>query len=135
VTRDALDMGIREAKIGNRVGHISSAIQRHAESHGFSIVRTLVGHGVGRHLHEEPAVPNFGRPGDGPALEPGMVLAIEPMVNIGARDVRTLSDGWTIVTSDGSLSAHFEHSVAVTENGPEILSVPPAESRRAEGRG
>jgi methionyl aminopeptidase len=136
VTRDALHQGIQEARVGNRVGHISAAIQRHAEGAGFSVVRTLVGHGVGRRLHEEPAVPNFGKPGDGPPLEPGMVLAIEPMVNLGARDVRTLADGWTIVTADGSLSAHFEHSVAILAGGPEILSVPSQEpGRAAEGRG
>ena len=105
-------------------GDISHVIQRHCEAAGFSVVRTLVGHGVGKHLHEEPAVPNFGPPGQGPVLEVGMVLAIEPMVNIGGPTVRTLEDGWTIVTQDGALSAHFEHTVAVQPFGPEILTVP-----------
>lgn len=122
VTREALARGIAQIFPGNRVGDISAAIGAHAEAAGFGVVRTLVGHGVGRHLHEEPAVPNFGRPGDGPELEVGMVLAIEPMINAGTHKVRTLSDGWTIVTADNSMSAHFEHSVAVSENGPDVLS-------------
>lgn len=133
-TQAALDAGIEAAKPGGRVGDVSAAVQRVAESAGFSVVRTLVGHGVGKHLHEEPAVPNFGRAGDGPKLEVGMVIAIEPMVNAGKREVRTLDDGWTIVTEDGSRSAHFEHSVAITDDGPDVLSllvVRPA----AEGRG
>jgi methionyl aminopeptidase len=122
VTREALERGIREVRPGNRVGDISAAIGAHAEAAGFGVVRTLVGHGVGRHLHEEPAVPNFGRPGDGPELEVGMVIAIEPMINAGTHKVKTLADGWTIVTADKSMSAHFEHSVAVSENGPDVLS-------------
>jgi methionyl aminopeptidase len=122
VTREALDRGIRNVQPGNRLGDISAAIGAHAEGAGFGVVRSLVGHGVGRHLHEEPAVPNFGTPGEGPRLEVGMVLAIEPMVNAGTHKVRTLADGWTIVTADNKMSAHFEHSVAVSENGPDVLS-------------
>jgi methionyl aminopeptidase len=125
VTRDSLMQGIAEARPGNRVGDISNAIQRHVESHGFSVVRALVGHGIGREMHEEPAVPNFGPPGRGPRLMAGLVLAIEPMVNVGGFEVVTRSDGWTVATKDGALSAHFEHTVAVGPDGPEILSVPP----------
>ncbi len=125
VTREALMQGIAQARSGNRVGDISDAIQRHVESHGFSVVRALVGHGIGREMHEEPAVPNFGPPGRGPRLMAGLVLAIEPMVNVGGFEVETRSDGWTVVTKDGALSAHFEHTVAVGPDGPEILSVPP----------
>jgi methionyl aminopeptidase len=124
VAREALMLGIAEAKAGNRVGDISHAIQRHAESNGFSVVRTLVGHGIGKEMHEEPQVPNFGPPHRGPRLMAGQVLAIEPMVNVGGPDVTMRPDGWTVVTQDGSLSAHFEHTVAVDANGPEILSDP-----------
>jgi len=135
-TRTALDLGIEQARPGNRVGDISAAIQRHCEAAGYSVVRTLVGHGVGRHLHEEPAVPNFGSPGEGAVLEEGLVLAIEPMVNIGTAVVRTLADGWTIETEDRSLSAHFEHSVALSEDGPEVLTVPSAcNDQVMEGQG
>jgi methionyl aminopeptidase len=123
VTREALLEGIARARGGNRVGDISHAIQTHVEHHGFSIVRSLVGHGIGREMHEEPQVPNFGLPERGPRLMIGQVLAIEPMVNVGGPDVVTQPDGWTVVTKDGSLSAHFEHTVAVGPNGPEILSV------------
>ena len=123
VTREALLEGIARARGGNRVGDISHAIQTHVEHHGFSIVRALVGHGIGREMHEEPQVPNFGLPERGPRLMIGQVLAIEPMVNAGGPDVVTQPDGWTVVTKDGSLSAHFEHTVAVGPNGPEILSV------------
>ncbi|MGH2399596.1 MAG: type I methionyl aminopeptidase, partial [bacterium] len=124
VTRAALMEGITRARAGNRVGDISSAIQAHAEEHGFSVVRALVGHGIGREMHEEPQVPNFGPPDRGPRLMVGQVLAIEPMVNAGGPDVVTRPDGWTVVTRDGSLSAHFEHTVAVSSEGPEILSAP-----------
>jgi methionyl aminopeptidase len=124
VTREALMRGVAEAKAGNRVGDISHAIQSYVEAQGFSVVRSLVGHGIGRHMHEEPQVPNYGTPDRGPRLMAGQVLAIEPMVNIGAPDVLTQPDGWTVVTKDGSLSAHFEHTVAVDANGPEILSEP-----------
>ena len=127
VTREALLAGIARARGGNRVGDISHAIQTHVERHGFSIVRSLVGHGIGREMHEEPPVPNFGPPERGPRLMVGQVLAIEPMVNAGGPDVVTRADGWTVVTKDGSLSAHFEHTVAIGQDGPEILSV-------AEGR-
>ncbi|WP_456434252.1 type I methionyl aminopeptidase [Thermosulfuriphilus sp.] len=122
VTRECLDLAIDRARFGNRVQDISAAIQRHAEAHGFSVVRQFVGHGVGRSLHEGPEVPNFGRPGKGPRLQPGMVIAIEPMVNVGGSEVEILADGWTAVTKDRSLSAHFEHSVAITAKGPQILS-------------
>jgi methionyl aminopeptidase len=122
VTREALMHGIAQACPGRRIGDISHAIQQHAESNGFSVVRTLVGHGIGRQMHEEPQVPNYGPPDRGPRLMAGQVLAIEPMVNAGGPDVVTRPDGWTVVTSDGSLSAHFEHTVAVGKDGPEILS-------------
>ncbi len=122
VTREALLEGVAQARAGNRIGDISHAIQTYVEHHGYSIVRSLVGHGIGREMHEEPQVPNFGPPDRGPRLMVGQVLAIEPMVNVGGPDVVTKSDGWTVVTRDGSLSAHFEHTVAVGPNGPEILS-------------
>jgi methionyl aminopeptidase len=124
VAREALELGIQRAHAGNRVGDISHAIQTHAESHGFSVVRALVGHGIGREMHEEPQVPNYGPPGRGPRLMAGQVLAIEPMVNTGGPDIVVRSDGWTVDTKDGSLSAHFEHTVAIGETGPEILSDP-----------
>ena len=123
VTREALLAGVARARGGNRVGDISHAIQTHVEHHGFSIVRALVGHGIGREMHEEPQVPNYGPPDRGPRLMIGQVLAIEPMVNVGGPEVVTQPDGWTVVTKDGSLSAHFEHTVALGPNGPEILSV------------
>jgi len=122
VTEEALYKGIQNAKAGKRVGDISSAIQKHVESNGFSVVRAFVGHGVGRLLHEDPQIPNFGREGIGPKLRKGMTIAIEPMVNAGTHEVKVLPDGWTAVTKDGSLSAHFEHTVAVTDNEPEILT-------------
>ncbi|MEY2669415.1 MAG: hypothetical protein RJA59_2053 [Pseudomonadota bacterium] len=121
-TRAALAAGIAAALPGGRVGDIGAAVQRTAEAAGFAVVRDFVGHGIGRKLHEPPQVPNFGEPGTGAWLRPGLVLAIEPMVNAGLPGVRTLEDGWTAVTEDGSLSAHFEHTVAVTEAGPEILT-------------
>ncbi len=122
VTEQALQKGIAQARAGNRVGDISHAIQGHVESHGYSVVKSLVGHGIGREMHEEPKVPNYGTPDRGPRLMAGQVIAIEPMVNAGGPDVVTLDDGWTVVTRDGSLSAHFEHTVAVWAEGPEILS-------------
>ncbi len=122
VTEDALYIGISKALPGNRVSDISSAIQQHVEGCSFSVVRAFVGHGIGRFLHEDPQVPNFGRPGVGVRLREGMTIAIEPMVNAGGHDVMILDDGWTAVTSDGSLSAHFEHTIAVTKNGPVILT-------------
>jgi methionyl aminopeptidase len=123
VTRESLDLGIATAGAGNRIGDISAAVQRHVEQAGFSVVRQFVGHGIGRDMHEDPQVPNFGIAGQGPLLKPGMVLAIEPMVNAGGPDVALLGDGWTVVTVDHSLSAYFEHSVAITTDGPEILTL------------
>jgi len=122
VTEEALYRGIAEVKAGNRIGDISAAIQGHVEASGYSVVRDLVGHGIGKSLHEDPQVPNYGSSGRGVELKPGMVFAIEPMVNEGSYRVEILRDGWTVVTADGKLSAHFEHSVAITENGPVILS-------------
>ncbi len=123
VTEECLMKGISEAKPGNRMGHISFAVQTHAENNGFSVVRDFVGHGIGRQMHEEPPVPNFGRPDRGPELKEGMTLAIEPMINAGTYKVFTKPDGWTVVTADGKYSAHFEHTVAITKNGPEILTL------------
>jgi methionyl aminopeptidase len=123
VTEEALYLGIKQAVVGNRLTDISNAVQQHVESAGFSVVTEFVGHGIGRQLHEEPQVPNYGKPGQGPRLQPGMVLAIEPMVNMGRSSVRVLEDRWTAVTVDGSLSAHFEHTIAVQPSGPpRILS-------------
>ena len=122
ITEGSLMAGIEQAKAGNRLSDISNAVQTFVEGNGFSIVRDYVGHGIGRSMHEDPQIPNYGPPGRGPRLEPGMVLAIEPMVNAGGYRVETLEDNWTVVTADRSLSAHFEHTVAVTENGPVILT-------------
>ncbi len=122
IARESLYNGIDQAKEGAHLGDISHAIQKHAEGAGYFVVRAFVGHGIGAHLHEAPQVPNFGPPGQGPTLRPGMVLAIEPMVNAGTHDVRTLDDKWTVVTADRSLSAHFEHTIAITNNGTEILT-------------
>lgn len=128
VTEAALALGIKQAVTGNRIGDISHAVQTHVEAHGFSIVREMVGHGVGRAMHEEPQIPNFGRRHSGDKIKPGMTLAIEPMVNLGRHEVRTLTDGWTVVTRDSSPSAHFEHTVLTTDSGPEILTIPRAAS-------
>jgi methionyl aminopeptidase len=122
VTREALEIAIDKARPGNHLSDISHAIQVHAEGNGFQVVRALVGHGIGQNLHEEPQIPNFGPPGKGPALEVGMVLALEPMVNAGTHEVVTLKDNWTFVTKDGALSAHFEDTIAVTAEGPRILT-------------
>ena len=122
VTRDSLARAVAACWPGRRLSDISHAVQEHVEAHGFAVVRQFVGHGIGRDLHEDPQVPNFGEPGRGPQLKPGMVLAIEPMVTMGSWEVRVLEDRWTAVTVDGSLAAHFEHTVAVTEDGPEILT-------------
>jgi methionyl aminopeptidase len=122
VTEQALYKGIAQAYPGNRLSDISHVIQTHAEGAGFAVVTDFVGHGIGRNLHEDPQVPNFGLPGQGPRLKEGMVLAIEPMVNMGSSTVRVLEDHWTVVTTDGSLSAHFEHTIAVTTQGPVILT-------------
>ncbi len=123
ITREALEAGVQAARPGARLGDVGAAIQERVETAGFSVVRELVGHGVGHAPHEEPHVPNFGRRGRGEELTPGLVIAIEPMVNVGARQIRQLDDGWTVVTADGSLSAHFEHTVAVTGDGPQLLTV------------
>lgn len=122
ITEQALQAGIAKARAGNRIGDISYAVQSFVESRGFSVVREFVGHGVGRKLHEEPQIPNYGRAKEGPKLKPGMTLAIEPMINAGTLDVQMLNDGWTVVTADGAPSAHFEHTVLVTEDEPEILT-------------
>jgi methionyl aminopeptidase len=122
VTREALELAIDQARPGRRLGDISATVQRRVESAGFGVVRSFVGHGIGRQLHEDPQVPNFGEPGKGPVLRPGMVLAIEPMVTMGHWEVRVLEDRWTAVTADGSLAAHFEETVAITADGPDVLT-------------
>jgi methionyl aminopeptidase len=122
VAQDALDAGIEQVRVGNHVEDISHAVQTIVEDAGFSVVRSLVGHGVGRHYHEDPHIPNFGQPGRGPRLSEGMTIAIEPMITAGSPDVEVADDGWTITTADGSLSAHFEHTVAITADGPRILT-------------
>jgi methionyl aminopeptidase len=122
VTEASLYKGLAQAVAGNKLSDISHAVQVEAEAHGYGVVRDYVGHGIGRNMHEDPQIPNYGPPGRGPRLKPGMTLAIEPMINMGTYGVRTLDDGWTVVTADGKRSAHFEHTVVVTENGPEILT-------------
>ncbi len=124
VTRISLQKAVEAMQEGNRLSDVSYAVQRYVESNALSIVRSYVGHGIGEDMHEEPQVPNFGQPGRGPVLKPGIVLAIEPMVNIGSWEVKVLKDQWTVVTADGSLSAHFEHTVALGDNGPVILTSP-----------
>jgi len=121
VTEESLTLAIEQATVGNRLSDVSHAVQRHVEAAGFSVVTEFVGHGIGRQLHEEPQVPNYGRPGQGPRLQAGMVLAIEPMVNMGGAAVRVLEDRWTAVTVDGSLSAHFEHTIAIQPSGPALV--------------
>ena len=123
-TNESLFMGIKQAVAGNRVGDISAAVQQYTEARSYSVVRDYVGHGVGAKLHEEPSVPNFGTPHRGVRLIPGMTIAIEPMINMGAHHVNVLDDEWTVVTADGSLSAHFEHTIAITPDGPVIMTVP-----------
>ena len=123
-TRQSLYEGIKAAVVGGRVGNIGSAVQQYVEARGYSVVRQYVGHGVGVHMHEEPDIPNYGRTGYGVRLVPGMVFAIEPMINQGTAQVKTLSDGWTVVTEDGKISAHFEHTIAITADGPVILTMP-----------
>jgi methionyl aminopeptidase len=122
VAQDALAAGIAEAVVGNRVGDVSHAVQAVVEAGGFSVIRSLVGHGVGRYYHEDPHIPNFGEPGRGPRLSDGMTIAIEPMITAGGPDIEVGDDGWTITTADGSMSAHFEHTVAITGDGPRILT-------------
>jgi methionyl aminopeptidase len=121
-TRASLFDGLEQCVAGNRLGDVSAAIQRRVEADGYSVIRSLVGHGVGRDMHEDPQIPNFGTPGSGPLLEEGMVLAIEPMVNVGGPDVRLAPDNWSVYSTDGSLAAHFEHTVAITADGPRILT-------------
>lgn len=123
VTQECLMLGIEAIRSGNRVGDIGFAVQQHAEANGYGVVRELVGHGVGTEMHEDPQVPNYGRPGTGAKLRPGMVLAVEPMITQGRRDVKILDDGWTVVTTDGKLAAHFEHTIALTQDGPKILTL------------
>jgi methionyl aminopeptidase len=130
VTREALERAIAQVQVGGRLSDIGHAVQAWAEGHGFSIVREFVGHGIGERLHEEPQIPNYGAPGRGPKLAPGMVLAIEPMVAMGRPDTRVLADGWTAVTKDGGLAAHFEHTVAVTADGPLVLTARPVTAAR-----
>ena len=122
VTKECLYLGIQQMVTGNRIGDISYVIQQHAEKNGYGVVRELVGHGLGKSMHEEPEVPNYGKRGDGPKLKEGLVLAIEPMINMGTKNIRQLNDGWTIVTADGKPSAHYEHDVAIVDGKPEILS-------------
>ena len=124
VTEEALWFGIRKARAGNHIGDIGAAIQEHAEANGYSVVREYVGHGVGRAMHEDPQIPNYGPPGKGPLLKKGMVIAIEPMVNIGACETKRMPERWTVVTQDGSLSAHFEHTLAITDGDAEVLTLP-----------
>ncbi|MBQ8826565.1 MAG: M24 family metallopeptidase, partial [Oscillospiraceae bacterium] len=124
VTEESLYKGIEQAIVGNRIGDIGHAVQEHCEAYGYGVVRKFIGHGLGRQLHESPEVPNFGREGHGPRLVAGMTIAIEPMINAVGEDVKTLPDGWTVLTKSGSLSAHFEHSIAVTPDGPVILTKP-----------
>jgi methionyl aminopeptidase len=121
ITEESLALAIEQAQVGNRLSDISQAVQRHVEAAGYSVVTEFVGHGIGRQLHEEPQVPNYGKPGQGPRLQAGMVLAIEPMVNMGGSAVRVLDDRWTAVTADGSLSAHFEHTIAIQPSGPALV--------------
>jgi methionyl aminopeptidase len=132
-TSEALAAAVNEARADRRVGDLGAAVQRWVEQRGFSVVRDFVGHGIGRRLHEPPQIPNFGTPGTGPRLRAGMALAIEPMVNLGRCEVDTRDDGWTAYTVDGGLSAHFEHTVLITENGPEILTLSPVTSSEAPG--
>jgi methionyl aminopeptidase len=122
ITEECLELGIEQCRAGNHLGDIGFAVQTHAEAHGYSIVRDYVGHGIGRQMHEDPQIPNYGKPGKGPKIKKGYVFALEPMVNMGSLHTKTLKDGWTVVTVDGQPSAHFEHTVAITDEGPEVLT-------------
>ncbi|MGE5454913.1 MAG: type I methionyl aminopeptidase [Methylocystaceae bacterium] len=124
VTEESLYKGIEQAVAGNTLGRVSNAVQSHAEARGYAVVRQYVGHGIGQKMHEDPPVPNYGRPERGPVLKPGMTLAIEPMINLGVSEVYTRMDNWTVVTRDGKASAHFEHTIAITDHGPVILTLP-----------
>jgi methionyl aminopeptidase len=123
ITEECLELAIAQCRAGNHLGDIGFAVQSHAESHGYTIVRDYVGHGIGRRMHEDPQIPNYGKPGKGPKIKSGYVFALEPMVNMGTQHTKTLKDGWTVVTIDGQPSAHFEHTVAITEEGPEVLTL------------
>ena len=123
VTEECLRMAIEQCRVGNHVGDIGAVVQSHAEAHGYSVVRDYVGHGIGRRMHEDPQIPNYGKPGKGPKIKRGYVFAVEPMINIGAQFTKTLKDGWTVVTLDGQPSAHVEHTIAITEAGPEVLTL------------
>lgn len=123
VTEECLQLAIDKCRAGNHVGDIGHAVQSHAEAHGYSIVRDYVGHGIGRRMHEDPQIPNYGKPGKGPKIKKGYVFAVEPMINLGSHHTKTLKDGWTVVTVDGRPSAHVEHTIAVTEQGPEVLTL------------
>jgi methionyl aminopeptidase len=123
VAEESLQLAIDKCRAGNHLGDIGHAVQQHAESHGYSIVRDYVGHGIGRRMHEDPQIPNYGKPGKGPKIRTGYVFAVEPMINIGSHHTKTLDDGWTVVTVDGKPSAHVEHTIAVTEEGPEVLTL------------
>lgn len=135
VTEECLLLAIEQCRVGNHVGDIGWAVQAHAETHGYSVVRDYVGHGIGRQMHEDPQIPNYGKPGKGPKIKRGYVFAVEPMINIGSHHTKTLPDGWTVVTLDGQPSAHVEHTIAITEAGPEVLTLVstgvPAESQAA----
>jgi methionyl aminopeptidase len=123
ITEECLELAIEQCRAGNHLGDIGFAVQSHAEGHGYTIVKDYVGHGIGRRMHEDPQIPNYGRPGKGPKIKTGYVFALEPMVNLGSEHTKTLRDGWTVVTVDGRPSAHFEHTVAITETGPEVLTL------------
>ena len=123
VTRECLEKAIEQCRAGNHIGDIGYVVQQHAESHGYSVVREYVGHGIGRRMHEDPQIPNYGKPGKGPKIRTGYVFAVEPMINIGSHHTKTLKDGWTVVTLDGKPSAHVEHTIAVTDEGPEVLTL------------
>jgi methionyl aminopeptidase len=123
ITEECLQLAIAQCRAGNHLGDIGFAVQSHAEAHGYTIVRDYVGHGIGRRMHEDPQIPNYGKPGKGPKIRAGYVFALEPMVNMGSEHTKTLKDGWTVVTVDGQPSAHFEHTVAITEEGPEVLTL------------
>jgi methionyl aminopeptidase len=124
VTEECLERAIEQCRPGKHLGDIGWAVQEHAESHGYSVVRDYVGHGIGRHMHEDPQIPNYGKPGHGPKIKAGYVFAVEPMVNLGSQYTKVLSDGWTVVTLDGQPSAHSEHTIAITEDGPDVLTRP-----------
>ena len=135
VTEECLQLAIDKCRVDNHVGDIGFVVQQHAESHGYSVVREYVGHGIGRKMHEDPQIPNYGTPGKGPKIRRGYVFAVEPMINLGSQHTKTLKDGWTVVTVDGKPSAHFEHTIAITEEGPEVLTLvkeaAPSDSRLA----